>query len=71
MIILSFEGLKDYMQSFIPTKDYLIIQPFIILRRFEAFCIIIGKDCACVILGMDEALHMFLQPFEVLFYNPS
>ena len=59
------------MQSFNPTKDYIIIQPFVILRRFEALCIIIGKDYACVIFGMDEGLHMLIQPFEGLFYNPS
>ena len=48
----------------------MIIQPFMILRRFEALHMIIGKDYAHAILDRDEGLHAFLQPFEGLFYNP-
>ena len=64
-------GLKDYMKYFNPNKDYVTIQSFMIIRRFEALCIIFVKDYTHVILGRDEGLHVFLQPFEGLFYNPS
>ena len=58
--------MKDYTCSFNPLKDY-----FIILRRFEGFHAIIGKDYTNIILGRDEGLHMFLQPFECCKCDPS
>ena len=60
--MLSLVGMNDFTCSFNPSKYY-----FVMLRRFEGLCAIIGKDCAHVVLGRDDCLHMFLQPSNVYF----